>query len=113
MGTFEATTRPMVFEQMAILDKTVFVVPVAPAYEGISSGDRIEFEDLGSITIGSIRRYGSVEALLEAEGWHNVVPEAKDAVDAASNLRTLAAWGSHGEEHGLLALRVREAKRKA
>ena len=78
------------------------------------SGDRIEFQDLGSITLGMIRRYETVEALLEAEGWSNVVPEADDAAHSASLLRTSAGWNKTVEaDRGVLALRVRKTKRKS
>lgn len=114
MATFEATTRPLAFAHMEGGVKTVFVVPWSLEFSVISSGDRIEFEDLGSISIGSIRRYDSVEALLEAEGWANVVPEAESAEHAATVLRDSSEWSARAEESdGVLALRVRWAKRKA
>ena len=114
MATFEATTHPLAFAHMEGGVKTVFVVPYSLEFSVISSGDRIEFEDLGSISIGSIRRYPSVEALLTAEGWVNVVPEAEDETQAASLMRASSEWNARAEEEeGVLALRVRWAKRKA
>ncbi|MBX2797432.1 MAG: hypothetical protein KTR31_07190 [Myxococcales bacterium] len=114
MATFEATTRPLAFAHMEGGVKTVFVVPWTAEFSVISSGDRIEFEDLGSISIGSIRRYDTVEALLEAEGWVNVVPEAEGPEQAAESLRGASEWNVRAEKQdGVLALRVRWAKRKA
>ena len=114
MATFEATTHPRAFAQMEGSVKTVFVVPWSPEFSVISSNDRIEFEDLGSISIGSIRRYDSVPALLEAEGWKNVVPEAETDEEAVDAIRSSSEWNAKAEEdHGVLALRVRWAKRKS
>lgn len=114
MATFEATTRPLAFSQMEGGLKTVFVVAGSLEYSVITSGDRIEFEDLGSISIGSVRRYPTVEALLEAEGWSNVVPEADSAEQAVEAIRASSDWSARAEEQdGVLALRVRWAKRKS
>ena len=114
MATFEATTRPLAFSQMEGGVKTVFVVVWSPEFSVITSGDRIEFEDLGSISIGSIRRYETVDDLLKAEGWSNVVPEAEDQEEATSAIRASSEWNARAEEeHGVLALRVRWAKRKS
>ncbi len=113
MATFEATTHPLAFAHMEGGVKTVFVVPWSPEFSVISSGDRIEFEDLGSISIGTVRKYDSVDGLLEAEGFANVVPEAEDADQAASMIRESSEWDAAAEERdGVLALRVRWAKRK-
>ena len=113
MATFEATTHPLAFAQMEGSVKTVFVVPWSLEFSVISSNDRIEFEDLGSISIGSIRRYDTVEALLEAEGWKNVVPESENEEEAAQSIRSSAEWNAKAEADGVLALRVRWAKRKS
>ena len=114
MATFEATTHPLAFAHMEGGLKTVFVMPHSLEWSIASSGDRIEFQDLGSITLGMIRRYETVEALLEAEGWANVVPEADDAAHSASLLRSSAGWTKSVEvERGVLALRVRKTKRKS
>lgn len=114
MATFEATTRSLSFAQMEGGMKTVFVVAGSPEFSVITSGDRIEFEDLGSISIGSVRRYDTVEALLEAEGWNNVVPEADDQEQAVQSIRDASDWSPSAEERdGVLALRVRWAKRKS
>ncbi len=113
MATFEATTHPLSFAHMEGGMKTVFVVPWSAEFSMITSGDRIEFEDLGSISIGSIRRYSTVEELLEAEGWANVVPEAESQDVAVEMIRTSSEWNPRAEEEeGVLALRVRWAKRK-
>lgn len=114
MATFDATTHPLAFAHMEGGVKTVFVMPNSLEWSVASMGDRIEFEDLGSITLGMIRKYGSVEELLEAEGYSNVVPEAETSDEAAGLLRNSAGWDKKAEESsGVLALRVRSAKRKS
>ena len=114
MATFEATTHPLAFAHMEGGLKTVFVAPHTLEMSVISSGDRLEFDGLGSISIGMVRRYSDVASLLEAEGWSNVVPEARDAEHAAELLQTSSGWSRKIEtERGVLALRVRWAKRKA
>lgn len=114
MATFDATTHPLAFSHMEGGVKTVFVMPATLEWSMASMGDRIEFDDLGSITLGMIRRYGSLEDLLEAEGVANVVPEATDLPHAASLLRGSSGWDARVEQaSGVLALRVRSAKRKS
>lgn len=114
MATFEAVTHPLAFMHMEGGVKTVYVVPLTPEFSIASSGDRIEFEGLGSVTLGMPRRYRSLSELLEAEGWVNVVPEAEDAEQAAALIRSSSDWDARCEEaNGVLALRVRWAKRKA
>lgn len=114
MATFDATTHPLAFAHMEGGVKTVFVVPHTPQFSVISSGDRIEFEDLGSISIGAVRRYATVPELLEAEGYSNVIPEADDEEAAQKVLSTAADWDQKAvESNGVLALRVRWAKRKS
>ncbi len=114
MATFEATTRPLAFAHMEGGVKTVFALPYTLEFSVASSGDRIEFDDLGSITIGVIRRYPTVEELLGVEGWANVVPEASDEGHAAQVLRESPGWDKRAEEkEGVLAVRVRWAKRKS
>lgn len=113
MATFEATTHPLAFAHMEGGVKTVFVVPWSLEFSMISSGDRIEFEDLGSISIGTVRKYDTVDVLLEAEGFQNVVPESEDSGQAASMIRGSSEWDATAEDaKGVLALRVRWAKRK-
>jgi ASC-1-like (ASCH) protein len=114
MATFDATTHPLAFAHMEGGVKTVFVVPHTLQFAAISSGDRIEFEDLGSISIGTVRRYETIPALLEAEGFSNVIPEADDAIAAEKMLMTTAEWDARSTKaDGVLALRVRWAKRKS
>jgi ASC-1-like (ASCH) protein len=114
MATFEATTHPLAFAHMEGGVKTVFVMPWTLELSMMSSGDRIEFDDLGSITIGMIRKYPTLEDLIEAEGWDNVVPEADDAAHTMALLRTSSGWDASAEKgDGVLALRVRWAKRKS
>lgn len=114
MATFEATTHPLAFAHMEGGVKTVFVMPWTREFSVISSGDRIEFDDLGSITIGMIRKYDDLDALIKAEGWANVVPEADDEEHAKDLLHKSSGWDHQAEEKdGVLALRVRWAKRKS
>jgi len=114
MATFEATTHPLAFAHMEGGVKTVYAMPWSLQFSVLSSGDRIEFEDLGSISVGMIRRYESLEAMLEREGWENVVPEV-DSLDAAvAAIRSDATWDAAAEEaEGVLSFRVRSAKRKS
>ncbi len=111
MATFETTTHPLAFAHMEGGVKTVFAVPWSREYSILSSGDRLEFDDLGSIVVGMVRRYETLEKLLEAEGVTNVVPEADSVDAAAAAIRADAGW--RREVDGVLALRVRWAKRKA
>lgn len=114
MATFEVTAHPLAFAHMEGGVKTVWVTPNTREFAHVSSGDRIEFADLGSITIGTVRRYGSLEELFEKEGFANVIPEATDAEHAASVLRGSSEWDEQAaRSSGVLALRVRSAKRKS
>jgi ASC-1-like (ASCH) protein len=114
MATFEATILPGTFALMEGEAKTVYVVPRTPAFGGVSSGDRIEFEPLGSITIGAVRKYDSLQQLLEAEGVANVVPDAGSVDEAIERLRATPGWNRKAEEtSGVIALRVRSTKRKS
>ena len=111
MATFETTTHPLAFAHMEGGMKTVFAVPRTLEYSVLSSGDRLEFDDLGSIAVGMIRRYDTLEDLLTAEGVANVVPEADTIESAAAAIRADSGWSAAGD--GVLALRVRWAKRKS
>lgn len=92
--------------------KTVYALIASPEFSYMSSGDRLEFGSYGSITVGTVRRYPSLEALVEVEGFQTLVPDAESADDACSSVRG-SDWDSGAEqEHGVLALRVREARRK-
>ena len=113
MATFTATTYPLAFAHMEGGVKSVYVVPRSPEFAGVTFGDRLEFEDIGSITIGMVRSYPSIEALVEAEGYANVVPEAEDARQAVDLIRGSSGWDHEAEATGILALRVRSARRKA
>jgi ASC-1-like (ASCH) protein len=113
MATFEATTHPTVFSHMEGGTKTVYVVPWSMEYSMMSSGDRIEFDDLGSISIGMIRKYDTLSDLLEAEGPSNVVPEADSVEKATDAIEVDGMWRGADLSHGVLALRVRWAKRKS
>lgn len=114
MATFELTTHPLAFAHMEGGVKTVFVMPFSLQLSVMSSGDRIEFDDLGSITIGMVKRYPSLPQLLETEGFGNVVPEADDQGHAEELLRTSPGWNQTAEQaDGVLAFRVRWTKRKS
>jgi ASC-1-like (ASCH) protein len=113
MATFEMTTHPLAFAHMEGGVKTVYVLPWTNEFSVASSGDRIEFDDLGSITLGTVKRYGDLQALLTAEGFSNVVPEADDEEHAVKLLRGSPGWNKGAEESdGVLAFRVRWTKRK-
>lgn len=114
MATFDATTTPVIFAHMETSDKTVYVVPRTVSFDMATAGDRIEFDDLGSITLGAIRRYETLDELLEREGYANVVPDAADVEDAKARIRSTPDWNEKIEsERGVMAFRVRSTKRKA
>ena len=114
MATFELTTHPLAFAHMEGGVKTVYVMPFSLQLSVLSSGDRIEFDDLGSITIGMVKRYTDLPALLTTEGFANVVPEANDQSHAMELLRSSPGWNATAEEtDGVLCFRVRWTKRKS
>ncbi|MEZ4316112.1 MAG: hypothetical protein R3F61_01345 [Myxococcota bacterium] len=114
MATFELTTHPLAFAHMEGGVKTVYVMPFSNELSVLCSGDRIEFDDLGSITIGMVKRYDDLESLIDTEGYANVVPEADDSSHACELLRTSPGWNANAEQSkGVLAFRVRWAKRKS
>jgi len=114
MATFDATTTPVTFAHMETSEKTVYVVPRTTSFDMATAGDRLEFDDIGSITLGAIRRYDDLDALLEREGYQNVVPDATDVEDAKTRLRSTPDWNEKIEaDKGVMALRVRTTKRKA
>ena len=113
MATYDAPFHLEAFEQMEARRKTVYALPALPDYAGIVAGDRLEFGTFGSITVGMVRRYPSLEALVEAEGWANLVPEASGPEEAVAMVRAIPEWDRAVEEaRGVLSLRVREARRK-
>ena len=113
MATFETTTHPLAFAHMEGGVKTVFVMPFSLEYSVLTSGDRIEFDDLGSITVGAVRRYDTLSAMMEREGHANVVPEAESVDSAVESLRQSDGWSADKEAGGVLAFRVRSVKRKS
>ena len=114
MATYDATTYPLAFAHMEGGVKTVYVVPNSPGFSGICSGDRIEFEGLGSITVGMVRRYDSLSEMVEVEGFANVLPEADSAQEAVELVEQSSGWDARvAQERGVLAVRVRWAKRKS
>ena len=113
MATYDANLHIDAFEQMEASRKTVYTVIAVPEYSVMSSGDRLEFGSFGSITIGMVRRYATLDALVAAEGWQSLVPDASSGPDAIQQVRDIAEWDESDEaEYGVLALRVRSAKRK-
>lgn len=114
MATFDLTAHPLAFAHMEGGVKTVWITPAGPALRGLSSGDRIEFTDLGHIDAGMVRKYTSLEEAVAAEGFANVVPEVADAAAAVASIRGSSEWDeAAARQHGVLAVRVRSAKRKA
>ncbi|MCB9765308.1 MAG: hypothetical protein H6739_36375 [Alphaproteobacteria bacterium] len=113
MATFDGTLYVEAFENMERGRKTVYAVLNTLEYSMMSSGDRLEFGSHGSITIGTVRRYPNLEALCEAESWQNLVPEANSETEAIASIRAPDEWNAEIEkERGVLALRVRETRRK-
>ena len=114
MATFEATTTSVTFAHMEGTTKTVFVVPRTIKFDMVTSGDRIEFESLGSITIGAVRRYQTLAQMFDAQGFENVVPDAETMDEATDRIRATPDWDRKVEEQaGVMALRVRSTKRKS
>jgi ASC-1-like (ASCH) protein len=113
MATYDAPLHLEAFENMEANRKTVYTLPATVDYRFMVAGDRLEFGSFGSITVGMVRKYDSLEELVKAQGWECLVPEAEGAVEAITLVRTNDDWDSTAEnEHGVLALRVREARRK-
>ena len=113
MATYDAPLHLEAFENMESNQKTVYTLPATVDYRFMVSGDRLEFGSFGSITVGMVRRYASLEELVEAQGWQCLVPEAEGADEAISMVRSTDDWDQAAEkEHGVLALRVRETRRK-
>jgi ASC-1-like (ASCH) protein len=114
MATFEATTTSVTFAHMEGTTKTVFIVPRTIKFDMVTSGDRIEFESLGSITIGAVRRYQTLKDMFEAQGFDNVVPDADTTEEATERIRATPDWDRKVEDKaGVMALRVRSTKRKS
>jgi ASC-1-like (ASCH) protein len=112
MATFDAPWHPTAFEEMEAGRKTVYALPATAERSVMSSGDRLEFGSHGSITIGMVRRYPGLAALLEGEGWQCVMPEAPSAAVAQETLLALPEWAEATADTEALALRVRRARRK-
>ncbi len=113
MATYDACIHVQAFEAMEQGKKTVYALLNTDDYGAICSGDRLEFGTLGSITVGTVRRYKNLEELVETEGWQNLVPAAEDRSTALEDVRAIAEWDDDIEkDRGVLCLRVREARRK-
>ena len=114
MATHETSTHPLAFAHMEGGMKTVYVLPWSMEASMLSAGDRIEFEGLGSITLGMKRRYDTLAALMEAEGFVNVIPEAANVEEALRLLESSDGWNAAAVvSGGVFAFRVRWAKRKS
>ena len=114
MATHDTTTHPLAFAHMEGGVKTVYVVPNTVEFSMITSGDRIEFDDLGFITAGMVRQYDDLAQLMKEEGFSNVVPEADDEEEAIAAVEGSVDWDSSVvAERGVLAIRVRSARRKS
>jgi ASC-1-like (ASCH) protein len=113
MATYDVPVNPTAFSNMESGRKTVYAVLADPTFQGICSGDRIEFGSMGAVSVGMVRRYASLETLVAAEGWQNLVPEASSAEVAIADVRAVPEWSLEKEkEVGVYALRVRDTKRK-
>jgi len=113
MATFDAPFHEDAFIDMEEGRKTVYVILATEEYAFMSSGDRLEFGSHGSIHVGMVRRYPDLEALVRTEGFHNLVPQAETEEEAMSVVRGIPEWDPTAEKaFGVLALRVREARRK-
>lgn len=113
MATYDGTLHLEAFTNMERGQKTVYAVLATDEYSMMSSGDRLEFGSYGYITIGTVRRYSDLEALCEAESHSNIVPEAAGLKEAVAAIRALDEWDVALEQkRGVVALRVREVRRK-
>jgi ASC-1-like (ASCH) protein len=113
MATYDVPVNPTAFSNMESGRKTVYAVLADPTFQGICSGDRIEFGSMGAVSVGMVRRYASLESLVAAEGWQNLVPEASSSEVAIADVRAVPEWNLEKEkEVGVYALRVRDTKRK-
>lgn len=113
MATFDAPLNREAFSNMESRRKTVYAVLAIDPYRQMVAGDRLEFGSYGSIEVGTVRHYDSLEELVRVEGFGALIPDAESAEEAVSIVRGAAEWDERTErEHGVLALRVREAKRK-
>ena len=93
--------------------KTVYVVPASLEFSMMTSGDRLEFDDMGFITVGNVRKYGDLSELMEVEGYSNVIPEAETVEQAIEMIEKASDWNvGIAKDRGVLALRVRGAWRK-
>ena len=113
MATYDAPLQTEAFVHMEAQKKTVYALPAKEEYAHMCAGDRLEFGSFGSITVGMVRRYASLEDLGSAEGWQCLVPEAADQDEAVRLVRAVDEWDTDLEkEFGVMSLRVREVRRK-
>jgi len=113
MATYDAVFHQEAFEEMEAHRKTVYTLIALDEFRFITSGDRLEFGSHGSITIGMVRRYPSLESLVEVEGWQCLIPDASSADDAINQVRKVQYWDAEAEAKcGVLSLRVRGTHRK-
>jgi len=113
MATFDARFHEEAFQSMESRRKTVYALVATDEYRFMSSGDRLEFGNQGSITVGTVRHYPHLERLVEVEGWQALFPDAASADAAIAEVRAIEDWDNDAEQsHGVLSLRVRVARRK-
>ena len=113
MATYDLPVNNDVYEAMERGEKTVYAVLATPAWQGISAGDRLEFGKVGAVDIGMVRRYSSLERLVEVEGYTNLLPTASAPEEAVQHMREIPGWTMEIEsEVGVYCLRVRETMRK-
>jgi len=113
MATFDAPYYPEAFMNMENQRKTVYALVATGEYDFMSAGDRLEFGEHASITVGMVRRYPNLEKVVEVEGWQSLLPDAASAEEAITMVRSEGDWDVEAEhEKGVMALRVREARRK-
>ncbi|MFT5586936.1 MAG: ASC-1-like (ASCH) protein [Cognaticolwellia sp.] len=112
MATFEVGADCRLFEAMESGRKTVYVLPATDEYQLICSGDRVEFGAVGAISVGFVRRYADLEALVEGESWANVRLDESSQEETLSRIRRSISWGPVEDKAGVLAIRVRSTLRK-
>ena len=113
MATYDVPVNDEAYEAMERGEKTVYAVLATPDWQGICAGDRLEFGSVGAVSIGMVRRYSSLERLVEVEGWENLLPDAGTPDTAIGHLREMPGWSLEKEQEvGVYCLRVRDTKRK-
>lgn len=113
MATYEVGADRRLFEAMESGRKTVYVLPATDEYQLICSGDRVEFGAVGAVSVGFVRSYADLEALVEGESWANVRLDEGSPEETLSRIRKSISWDAAVENSaGVLAIRVRSTLRK-